>query len=181
MVSNLHAFADESSRNDVYIICAATVLVADLHVARVALKAMCPKGQRRIHFSTESDSRRRKILDKMSKLETSTTIYVARSRNQTKARAAILQKMLPQLLDMGAQRLVLDSREGQDHVDRQTIYSALGQDSQANFTYDHHPSATEPLLWIPDAVAWAWGRDNKWKERVTTLGLVASVVEVPVA
>ena len=60
MTPPLHAFVDESSRRNSYAICAATISIDDLDSTRKQLRALLLAGQRRIHFTTESDSRRRK-------------------------------------------------------------------------------------------------------------------------
>jgi hypothetical protein len=181
MSSNLHAFVDESARRVDYLICAATLSVRDLGSSRTTLRNLRARGQRRLHFADESDPRRRKILSAMAELETETIIYMTRHRDQVRARAAILETMVPQLRERGVRRLLLDARQGQDQRDRATIYQAVGSSPDPEFSYDHQPSASEPLLWIPDAVAWAWGRGGHWQTRVKDLGLVVDTVTVEVS
>jgi hypothetical protein len=89
--------------------------------------------------------------------------------------------MVPQLRERGVRRLLLDARQGQDQRDQATIYQAVGSSPDPEFSYDHQPSASEPLLWIPDAVAWAWGRGGHWQTRVKDLGLVVDTVTVEVS
>jgi hypothetical protein len=180
MSSNLHAFVDESTRRLDYLICVATVSVQDLNSSRTTMQNLRARGQRRLHFAGESDLRRRKILSAIAELETETTIYVASHRNQTRARGAILEAMVPQLRKRGVSRLLLDARQGQDQRDRATIYRTIGSDPDPEFSYTHQPSASEPLLWIPDAVAWAWGRGGYWRTRVEDLGLITEAVTVEV-
>lgn len=179
-MSVLHGFVDESTRRNDYVICAATVPTSELASARKALHQLRAPKQNFIHFVSESDARRGKILTAMSELKTTTTIYVARSRDQVAARTAILETMIPELRNTGVRRLILDSRQGQDHRDRATIYGAVRGEPEPEFRYDHHPSASEPLLWVPDAVAWAWGRGGRWKSQTEDLGLVTRVVAVQV-
>lgn len=45
----------------------------------------------------------------------------------------------------------------------------------------HSPAPVEPLLWIADAVAWAWGRGGRWRVQATELSLLAAVKEVQVS
>jgi len=117
----------------------------------------------------------------MAALEAFSVVYVAKSPNQVKARTAIIETMIHDLRNRGVSRLILDSREGQDHHDRSTIRQALSTQPGPELTYDHHPSASEPLLWIPDAVAWTWGRGGDWRRRAEKLSLIASVVRVEVS
>lgn len=177
----LHAFVDESSRRNDYLMCATTVSTTELAEVRRAMRRLPARGQRRIHFATESDSRRRSLLGELAQLGVSTTIYVAESKDQVAAREAILRQMVPELRNLGVRLLVLDSREGQDHRDRSTIRQTVGGDPRPEFRYDHQPSASEPLLWVPDAVAWAWGRGGEWRRLIEASGLIAAVttVEVP--
>lgn len=176
-----HAFTDESVRRGTYIVCAVTVSSSDLGAARTALRSLRARGQRRIHFSTESDQRRRQLLKEMSTLKLTSTIYVAKHRDEIAARAAILATAAVDLHGSGVTRLVLEAREGQDKRDRATLYSALGPHPNPEFNYTHHKPAGEPLLWVPDAVAWAWGRGGRWRQRVNELQLVAAVRTIDVA
>ena len=173
-----HAFIDESTRVRRYLICATTVSAADVGGARAALRSLLPRGQRRIHFATESDQRRRSLLRSMSTIDVGTTIYVADHRDQVRARRVLVATAVTQLHRSGVSRLVLESRESQDQRDRAVIYQALGPDPAPPLEYTHATAAAEPLLWIPDAVAWAWGRGGDWRKRVEVLGLVGSVHEV---
>lgn len=176
-----HAFIDESTRGRRYLICAVTISSADLGAARASLRALRPSGQRRIHFVTESDQRRRSLLKEMSTIHVSSTIYVADHRDQVRARGAIVATAVTQLHRAGVSRLVLESRDNQDHRDRAVIYQSLGADPAPPLQYTHATAAAEPLLWIPDAVAWAWGRGGDWRKRVEALGLVDAVQHVNTA
>ncbi len=178
MSSSLQAFADESHRRSEYMICAATIASSDLTRTRTELRKLRLSGQRRLHFASEGDPRRKRILSAMGDLDASTRLFVASYPRQTQARKAILQRMVVQLREDGVRRLVLDSREGQDHNDRSAIHEVIGSRPQPAFEYLHQPSATEPLLWIPDAVAWAWGRGGHWRKRLETLELVQSVMRI---
>ena len=103
MTPPLHAFVDESSRRNSYAICAATISIDDLDSTRKQLRALLLAGQRRIHFTTESDSRRRKILTAMADMNTKTHIYLATdSKNQDASRKALLEVMVPDLQSLDA-------------------------------------------------------------------------------
>ena len=173
-----HAFADESCRRGMYLMCAASVSVSDLEPTRRSLRRLRLRGQQRIHFASESNSRRKSILTALADLNVSTLVYVTTGGKQTSARRAILQKMVPDLRSKGVALFVLDSRQGQDHKDRATIHSLLGSNPEPAFEYYHHRSAHEPILWIPDAVAWAWGRGGNWRKQVEQLGLISSLTRV---
>lgn len=173
-----HAFADESCRRGVYLMCAASVSVSDLEPTRRSLRKLRLRGQQRIHFASESNSRRKSILTALADLNVSNLVYVTTGEEQTSARRAILQKMVFDLRSKGVAFFVLDSRQGQDHKDRATIHSLLGTNPEPAFEYYHYRSAHEPILWVPDAVAWAWGRGGNWRKLVEQLGLISSLTRV---
>ena len=176
-----HAFADESLRKGQYLMCATSVPISEMQETRKALRRLRLSGQRRIHFTNESDSRRKSVLTTLASLQASSSIYTVSSRDQTAARKAILLKMVADLRTNGITRLVLDSRQVQDQKDRSSIHAILDRHPDWVFEYSHQPSAHEPILWIPDAVAWAWGRGGEWRRRVERLGLISNVttVELP--
>ena len=173
-----HAFLDESARGRTYLICASSISPANLSVARRELRSLRAPGQRRIHFATESDQRRRRLLKEISILDTVSVIYVTNHRDQVTARAALLTTAAIGLHGAGVSRVVIEAREGQDHRDRTVMYQALGPDPSPHLSYTHSGPATEPMLWVPDAVAWAWGRGGLWRRRVEDLGLVGAVERV---
>ena len=92
-----------------------------------------------------------------------------------------MKQMVVELRQEGVSHLVLHAREGEDHRDRSAIHEVIGSRPDPTFQYSHQPSATEPLLWVPDAVAWAGGRGGHWRKRVEELHLIRFVthVEVP--
>lgn len=175
-----HAFVDESVRGDLYIMCAALMPTDELDAARKTLRSLRAPGQRRIHFSTESDRRRRALLRGMSRLNGSSTVYVARYPDQIAARAAILATMVPMLRNSDVRHLVLESRREQDKRDRAVIYQNLGPHPTPPLSYTHTPASGEPALWVADAVAWAWGRGGRWRSTIADLDLLTAVKEIKV-
>lgn len=173
-----YAFIDESTRRGTYMICVATCGQADLTGARRALRGLLLPGQRRLHFATESDRRRRLILSRLGGLSSASVVYVARHRDQPAAREAILGRVATDLHGNGVTGLTIESRRGQDHHDRAVIYRALGPEPP--LSYRHAIAAEEPLLWIPDAIAWAFGRGGDWKRQLDRLDLVSGVEYVEV-
>ena len=178
---SMHAYADESVRGRDYIICVTSIPSRDVKTARRKLRTLTARGQRRIHFATESDQRRRALLSQIATVGTSSVIYIARHRDQVAARAAIVKVVAADLLTSGVTFFVLESREEQDHRDRAIISGELGTFRPPPFGYTHKTPGGEPLLWVPDAVAWAWGRGNKWRTTVQDLGLVVDTKRVEVS
>lgn len=173
---NVHAYIDESMRGGIYLIGVTTSVQSDLAANRDALRRMRMPGQRRIHFTSESDSRRRKILSGLSGLNAESVVYLSDDRDQGAARAAILTLAVRQLCEEGVIDLTIESRSGQDHRDRSTIFGALGADRA--LIYRHVSAAEEPMLWVPDAIAWAYGRGGDWRQRIGRLNLVSKVTRI---
>ncbi len=54
--------------------------------------------------------------------------------------------------------------------DQVTLYRAVRRNGvESSLVYEHMSPRMEPLLWIPDAVAWCWAKGGVWKERVLPL------------
>lgn len=165
----MHAFVDESLRSS-YLLAAAILEPAELAAARTLLRALRQGAQSRIHFQTESDVRRRKIIAELVAVGLRTRIYVGGGRDEA-VRQTCLQRMVGDLLSAGAKRLVLETRgRREDLADRHTIRTVLGpRPSAAGLEYEHLRAREEPLLWVPDAVAWCYGAGGDWRRRVSPL------------
>ena len=174
------AFIDESVRGDRYIICETLVPQSSLAETRKDLRLLLQQGQRRIHFNNEKDRNRRMLLTAFSEMEVSSVIYSVRHRDFQVARTAILREVVSEIKESRVVRLVLESRDIQDAQDKGDILRALRTNPIRPFTYVHLFPSSEPLLWVPDAVAWSWGRGGDWRRRVGELGLVERVEEVEV-
>jgi len=120
----VHAFVDGSIRGSYRLV--ATILEpAELAAARALLRALRQGAQPRIHFQSEGDVRRRKIVAELSAAGLRTRVYLARGRHEA-ARQACLQRMVDDLLAAGIQRLVLETRgRREDATDRHTIRTIL--------------------------------------------------------
>lgn len=125
----------------------------------------------------ESDQRRRRILSVVCVQPVEAVLYVTRRKPVRDGRAEIIRALVPDLLTAGVERLVLESQIGQDAHDRRALFDGLQKAGQPEaLEYAHERPHAEPLLWIPDAVAWAHGRQGEWRPKVATV--VKRVVEV---
>lgn len=102
------AYADESVRGRDYMLGVTLVPSSEVQATRRVLRALVIRGQRRIHFSSESNHRRRILLNDIAALGTSSTIYLARHHDQPAARDALLTAMVHDLLKEPTARLVLE-------------------------------------------------------------------------
>ena len=171
-----HVFVDESIRRDgVYRLTAVAVPTTELTTVGRAVRNRVNPGSNRVHFSSESDQRRRAILRSFANLpiEAVTLVapYPARSNEQI-AR----DRCLGALVDLTVSRaseLVLDTRgTDRDKADRLAIRRALKRRPDVDLAYSHRGSRDELLLSLPDAIGWAVGAGRRWLE------LIAAVVTV---
>lgn len=170
---NVTLYLDESKTKD-YLIVAAAVITTDAATIRKALNEMRMKGQRRIHFVHESDSRRRELLSAMIELRVRTHVYKVTGLNDVQARARCLEAIVEDLPGLGASRLVLERDDSIVQADRRHLRAALdARGLREQISYDHERAQAEPLLWPADAVAWSYGRGGDWRRRAS--GLIVQV------
>lgn len=162
-----HVFVDETMRGGYYV-AAAIVLPGDLADARRAINGLRMPGQRRLHFYTESDSRRRLILSAILALRPEVLIYDASSyRRNRDARQACLEALVDNLAARGADRLTLERDDSLIEHDRRILYTRARKAGCAeSLIYAHLRAHEEPLLAIPDAIAWCWTRGGRWRASV---------------
>jgi hypothetical protein len=180
-MSGRHAFVDESKRGG-YVVVAAVVVPGDLDATRRALRGLLLPEQSALHFKNERDDRRRQLLTGICDLPVEALVYVSDAKGQVEARRACLRAVVADLVGEGAAWLVLELSDGDLAADRRTLFAAVrehqgdGSGPDGPLRYDHLRAAADPLLWVPDAVAWAWAHGGVWRERVSSL--VAGVTQV---
>ncbi|WP_228122445.1 hypothetical protein [Saccharothrix syringae] len=174
----MHAFVDESRRNDTYYLGAALVDPGVLVPLRSLLRGLLLPGQRELHFQRETPQRRRLVLSRLVDSGVRVDVYRANCRKSEEwARRTCLERLVNDLLDLRAARLVLDSRTGRDHHDVRTIRDVLGRrPSESGLSYEHFDSTGDPLLWLADLAVWSHGAGGDWGRRV--LPLIGSVVRL---
>ena len=162
----VQVYVDESERRD-YLLCAVLVRT-DVGRVRRAVRAMCQPGQRRVHFAKEGPARRRAVLSALAELGVQARIY----RNPSgvkRSRELCLDALVGDIATAGAERLVIESRATMDHLDDRVIKAALRRIGTGELTFGHASAHEEPLLWVPDAIAWAVGRGGDWRRRAEPL------------
>jgi hypothetical protein len=123
-------------------------------------------------MAKENDGRRRSLLTQISAMGvTSQLVAVQVSGKSIRgARDFALAALIEQLVELEVGRMVLESCD-QDRRDVQVIGDSLAQLEVSGTMEIHHLRPhDEPLLWIPDAIAWAYGRGGKeWQGLVEPL------------
>ena len=159
------AFSDESERGSTMYVGVVVVPTGSLHEARRVMRAMLLPGQRRLHMAKEGQRRRRAILDAAIDLRADAHVLSARrelgvSRIDTRAhllRAAAAVASESAVWELDAQD------DAQLHRDRLLLEVAFSEGGPA---YDHRPSHEEPMLWVVDAMLWAFGVGGEMRRRV---------------
>ncbi len=176
-MSNRFVFIDESLRSNRYLLCGVTVDAERAGQLRRDVRGMLLAGQRRLHFKLEGKRRRRVLLDQLVELDLEVVIVQTRitsSRSGEEARADCLGVLVDhaQSEDRGA-TLYIERRDGLDHHDRETIVRTRRRQPTLNF--EHLRPHSDPLLWVPDAFAWAVGARGEWLDRVRDVVTVRDV------
>lgn len=160
-----HVFVDETKESG-FLITAAVVRRQELEVARKTVRGLVLPGQRRLHFASERDSRRRQILDALLPLTVGVTAYDGSAHPRRRQRDVCLERMVADLAERGAEVLVIERDDSVMDQDRRLLYWLVRELGCEKLVYRHHRAHEEPLLAIPDAVAWCLQRGGHWKDRV---------------
>jgi hypothetical protein len=163
-----HGFVDESIRTDgLYRLTVVRVRARDLARTTRAMRERVPRGQTRIHFSAESDQRRRSILRVYLSLEISATSYQTpydRRSDDQPARDRCIRALAGDVPVLGVAAVVFDTRgPRRDRLDRAALRRALLAAGLDHVTYSHRGSRDEVLLGLPDAFGWAVGAGPAWR------------------
>ena len=160
------AFIDESKSNS-YIVAAAVVESHSAPGIRKTLQGLRMKGQRRIHFSTESDARRKTLLSKISTFDCRYFVIESSLKIEFDARRDALSSLVAFLIGENVTTLVVELDESIQTHDRRTIEAVIrDQNSKALVNYRHESPFLECLLWLPDAVAWVSAKGDHWATRL---------------
>jgi hypothetical protein len=174
----VHVYVDETKAKG-YVVSAAAVLTGDVAESRRQMRRILPKGQRRLHMVNESDPLRRKILSTIADLGIGVALYEAGPAYPTDIlrRRACLDGLVRHAAAAGCVRLTLESDPSQDCRDRQSLIEITREAGcRDTLQYVHMTAFAEPLLWIPDAVAWAFARGGLWAEQARAV--ITRVVQV---
>lgn len=159
-----HVFVDESKARGL-LVAAAVCVSDDVNEYRKQMRALLLAGERRVHFKKESDPRRRKIVATMADFDLVVRLY-GRTTDDADGRRACLDAVVRDAADT-AERLVIERDESTFAFDRRVLYEATRRHRCADtMTYELLAPHADPMLWIPDAVAWCWNRGGSWRDAV---------------
>ncbi|TCC31778.1 hypothetical protein [Kribbella speibonae] len=159
----IHVFVDETKSRGL-LMAAARCPAGDVAVNRKSLRALLLPGQERLHFNHETDARRKQILGVVAESHPVVDLYRA-DRDTLAGRTRCLQAIVRDVAGT-AERLVIEREESSYDHDRRTLHAAVLQRRCYDLSWALIAPKLDPLLWMPDAVAWAWARGGLWRQRV---------------
>ena len=181
------AYVDESMRltpdnQGTYLLAAVVIDVGRVEEVRAVLRSLLYRRQERLHWRDEEAPRRTKIAEAIGAMDLAATVVIgtplAKSK-QERARRKCLEALLPALKEMGVTRVVMEERTPSlVKTDRQMVAAIRGKRLiGAQLRGDTARPKAEPLLWLPDAVAGAFGaaRDAGHPEWLALIGPVEQV------
>ena len=175
---NWHAFVDESKRRGQYSMAAVIVRGDDVSTLRREVRALLLPGQSRIHMTKESGGRQLQLARAVARMDIFAIVVrsAALMESERTARDDCLADLMDRLLALEVNRVRLESCD-QDAQDRSVIARSISK-SSVQFNYDHLRAGQEPLLWLPDVVAWAQGKGGRWGDAIA--GIVNSTQNLSV-
>lgn len=139
------------------------------------MRSLRMPGERRVHFRSEGDSRRKFVLARMVDFGVRGRIYSTPDDGED-ARDALLRVLVQDTVDSEGRRLVLESRDRVGNLrDRAVLAQTKAREN--GLLYEHREASTEPILWMSDALAWSAGAGGDWRCRIEPM--VESVVKLP--
>lgn len=104
-------------------------------------------------------------------------VYVMRGARDTVARPLLFRELVDDLVDASALDVVIERDASVEQSDRRVIYARLAErGKQGTISYVHRNRREQPMLWIPDAVAWCYQAGGVWPAKVATI--IDEVIEV---
>ena len=167
---------DESKRKD-YILCAVEIDMDIAPAARIAVNRLRLKGQRSIHFLTESDSRKKLILSTFAEIDFKATCFIARGRPDNVARGLCIGALVASLCSDENYVVIFDLDFSRLSADRQTLSLELRKRGMIQkVEYRHEEPHHEHLIWLPDAIAWSYARGWPWGAQLKRFNLKIQIL-----
>ncbi len=163
-----YVYVDETKRA-AYVVAAVTV-TDPAAVSRV-IRGLVQPGNRRLHMVDERPRHRPGIVAAVVSAEVEVSIYDAgrRYRTDREARFACLAALIEDLTgtDVDDTQLVIEQDDSLVRADRQELYHLVRRTGLADrVEYQHRRAHEDPLLAVPDLVAWCWVRSGDWRRRI---------------
>lgn len=165
-----NSYMDESVRGTRYLMVAVIVEHTRHQDIRRDLKGLRQFGRSSLHMHKEVIGRKRLIANSVSQMEITCVLAVQELGGQSlmSARIKCLNELSEHELVRATSQLTLESSNSIE-LDKK-ILSNITYEHAGKFPhYRHLPSAQEPLLWLPDIVAWCVGKGGEFENLVKPL------------
>ena len=171
-----NTYVDESARQS-YLLCGVNVEQSRTAELRSNLRALRPPAQTRIHMYRESKATQERIVRELLTLEIHAWIIrVSRQVSKLPNSRHLAIRSTSQIESMRRSRLLVFDQSSSHLADRRSLSEVA---SAVDFQFPHYRhmnSRHEPLLWLPDIIAWCYGRGGPWRDAVEPL--VDEVIEI---
>lgn len=163
------AYVDESEPGDrrdpgAYILAAAIPAVDAHDLVRGELRALKPRSARKLHWTESDAAHRQRIATALAALPLTFVAAVAilppTSRSERRRRVA-LERLLFELLAVGIDSVVLESRGPADRHDRAHVDALRARRMIGSVRVDHVAGTADPLLWAADAACGLIAQDRR--------------------
>ncbi|WP_293768004.1 hypothetical protein [uncultured Corynebacterium sp.] len=185
MNSSLVAYVDESSvrvddARQEYVMCAVVVDESAVESMENSLERLKLPGQHKLHWSSESTARRRKIVEHMTPLNAEIFVVSHRSepnRKTERFRRKCLEQLYYELYVRGVRKIFLESRhKEQNRRDVEHLVALQGQGQLRGVRISHLQGSESAMVWIPDVVLGAYNSARQGDTRLWDPFEVAVVV-----
>ncbi|WP_020013419.1 hypothetical protein [Promicromonospora sukumoe] len=161
-----------------FIVVVAAVSTAVLGVARKDLRQQLRAGQRSLHFTKESNSSRRAVLKIIADLPIEVTVYrVSGKHGSRESRERCIRALARDAVNARPRRIVLERDDSLQVHDERWLYEELGPGNRRDTEYLHLNRHDDPMLWVPDAIAWCIQKGRPWLDEVANV--IVRTVDLP--
>jgi hypothetical protein len=165
--ASIQVFCDETKSRGFTLAAAQVPCGAVTKLRSVVNQLLLPK-QVRLHFTGETPQRRKLIVNAFVDAGSiGTVIYDCTrfGRDDNRGRGAAVGAMAARVARIPVARIVLETDDSTVDHDRKLIRAKLKAAGVEDVVgCDHLRSHEEPLLAIPDAVAWCYARGGEWRK-----------------
>ena len=162
----MNVFLDESISNDSYYIVTSEVPTTHCRQFRTSMRKFSKKAGRAIHMYEAPPPLKKHALQTVLEMNAEHVVFSMSTSSHTnvECRMRCLEAVVDYFAHSDVAVLTLDRS---NTMGRDAKVLANFKTSQDRFvTYRHIPSHQEPLLWLPDIVAWSYARGGRWRESV---------------
>ena len=164
-----HWFVDET-KSGRFVVVVAAVSSSALSSARKDLRQHLRSGQRSLHFTKESNSSRRGALKIIADLPIEVTVYrVVGKHGLRDSRELCIRALARDAVTAQPRRIVLERDDSLQIHDERWLYEELGPGNRRDTEFQHLNRHDDPMLWVPDAIAWCIQKGRPWVDEVADL------------